>query len=576
LVLKTTRENEFVPGTNLSNRLSAADWRFLLPNLECHSVLVVGIPSKSLMAGLTAMGSKVRVAVDSHGHSKNIEEIARQSGLRDFDVKVVPDFHNMPAESHSIDLVLLADVNSLHMGARVRTLMGELARVLKPQGFVFLESAGLWNAWRSRRWMRLFRESGFRAPRVFWIASRNGGARTVLAHRDTQMVRYFFEHVIHARSLVNRILCGGVALFSRIRMLPYLTARRAVIVRRASDPLPPNRPPDYLVSSAARAGINLEDHRWGFFARGEYDSNKVTFYLFRDSAKLPEIVVMMSRSPRFNSRLENAYRVLSLLEKKAYVGQDTFPRPLFFSYHNELAVFGQEAVNGDPFRARTGGRIDCPYFRAALNWVSDLAAASARSLESDSSTVRDALCDLFERFGRLYKLSREEGRFLERQIDTLVHSRTPLPVVFQHGDPGIWNVLVREAGVTFLDWEAGEPAGLPLWDLFYLARSYGSWMFRLRGHHDSLESATHNFFRLSPFNRFLKKIIDFYCVQVDLYRELARPLFFVCWMHRALKETTRLTPELLSNGHYINLLRLSIANHDAPGLRHMLDSDKGP
>ena len=549
-----------------------ADWRFLLPSLECDNVLAVGIPSKSLMAGLTAMRSKVRVVVEGDGRSKDIKEIAQQSGLRDFDVKVVPDLHNMPAESHSIDLVLLADVHSLRIGARVRILMDELTRVLKPQGSIFLESAGVWSAWRNRRWVRLFEASGFRAPRVFCIAPRNGGARTVLAHRDTQTVRYFFDHVIRARSSVNRIVCGGVALFNRLRILPYLVPRQAVIARRANGSFSPNHPPEYLVSAAARAGINLEDHRWGFLARGRYDSNKVTFFLFGDSAEVPEIVVMMSRSPRFNSRLENAHRVLSLLQEKAYVGQGTFPRPLFFSYHNGLAVFGQGAVSGDPFRARTRGHIDCPHFRAALNWVSDLAVASARRLESDSSTVRDAMCDLFQRFGRLYRLSTEEYRFLERQVDTL--SRTPMPVVLQHGDPGIWNVLVRETGVTFLDWEAGERAGLPLWDLFYLARSFGSWMFRLRGHHDSLESAKHNFFHLSAFNRFLKKIIDLYCVRVGLRRELARPLFFVCWMHRALKETTRLTPDLLMNGHYINLLRLSIANHDAPGMRHMLNSEE--
>ena len=574
-MLETTRNNEFVPGTNLSNRLSAADWRFLLPSLECRSVLAVGIPSKSLMSGLAAMGARVRAVVDSDSQSEKIWEIARQSDLRDFDVKVVPDFHDIPAECRSIDLALLADGRSLRDGARVRTLLGELARVLKPEGSAYFETSGIWNAWRNRRWMRSFAEFGFGPPRVFWIASRNGGARTALAHRDTQTARYFFDHVIHVRSLVNRILCGGAAFFSRLGMLPYVVSRRGVTVRRANGHLLPNNPPDYLVTLARQADINLENHRWGFFARGKYDSNKVTFYLFGDSARVPEIVVMMARSPKFNSRLENAHRILSFLEQKTYVGRDTFPKPLFFGYHNDLAVFGQQAVDGDPFRARTRGRIDCPYFGAALDWVGDLGAASARRLESDFPTVRNALCDLFERFNRLYRLSGEEGRFLERQIDTLARSRTPLPVVLQHGDPGIWNVLVRDGGVTVLDWEAGERAGMPLWDLFYLARSYGSWMFRLRGNHDSLESAKHNFFRLSPFNRFLEEVVSLYCERVGLGRELARPLYYVCWMHRALKEATRLTPESLSKGHYINLLRLSIANHDAPGMRHMLDSGGG-
>ena len=47
------------------------------------------------------------------------------------------------------------------------------------------------------------------------------------------------------------------------------------------------------------------------------------------------------------------------------------------------------------------------------------------------------------------------------------------------------------------------------------------------------------------------------------------PLFYTCWMHRALKEATRLPPEHLEEGHYLRLLRLCIERRSAPALRRL-------
>ena len=42
-----------------------------------------------------------------------------------------------------------------------------------------------------------------------------------------------------------------------------------------------------------------------------------------------------------------------------------------------------------------------------------------------------------------------------------------------------------------------------------------------------------------------------------------------CWMHRALKEATRLRPDRLDDGHFAALVRLSLRERDAPGLRRL-------
>ena len=54
-----------------------------------------------------------------------------------------------------------------------------------------------------------------------------------------------------------------------------------------------------------------------------------------------------------------------------------------------------------------------------------------------------------------------------------------------------------------------------------------------------------------------------YCERVGLAPELVEPLFYTCWMHRGLKEATRLTAAQLSRGHYFNVLRACIEQREA-------------
>ena len=70
-------------------------------------------------------------------------------------------------------------------------------------------------------------------------------------------------------------------------------------------------------------------------------------------------------------------------------------------------------------------------------------------------------------------------------------------------------------------------------------------------------------------NRVLAEAVDHHCARIGLDRRLVEPLFVTCWMHRALKEATRLRPERLDDGHYATLVRLSLRERDAPGLRRL-------
>jgi hypothetical protein len=60
-----------------------------------------------------------------------------------------------------------------------------------------------------------------------------------------------------------------------------------------------------------------------------------------------------------------------------------------------------------------------------------------------------------------------------------------------------------------------------------------------------------------------------YCERTGLSREMIEPLFYTCWLHRALKEATRLPLARLEGGHYVNLLRLCIERRNTSALHRL-------
>ncbi|MBA3304066.1 MAG: hypothetical protein H0U26_09370 [Acidimicrobiia bacterium] len=54
--------------------------------------------------------------------------------------------------------------------------------------------------------------------------------------------------------------------------------------------------------------------------------------------------------------------------------------------------------------------------------------------------------------------------------------------------------------------------------------------------------------------------------------ELVAPLFFTCWLHRAMKESTRLPPERRGKGTYRRLLRTCVEQRRSPALASILSS----
>jgi hypothetical protein len=132
-----------------------------------------------------------------------------------------------------------------------------------------------------------------------------------------------------------------------------------------------------------------------------------------------------------------------------------------------------------------------------------------------------------------------------------------VPLVLEHGDLGVWNVLVAaDQRPIVLDWEAGVERGMPLWDLLYLLRSYAA--SSARGGPARAAAVVDLLDGRPPFGEMFRTAVSGWVAAVRLDPELVHPLLLTCWAHRALKEASR-----REEGPYRRLVRHCVSRSDA-------------
>jgi hypothetical protein len=545
---------KFAVGTNLKGEGAGAAWTFLLPSLEFQRVLCVGLPSASTLRTLSRLAAEVVVAFPRgsdrrHGWKRNV-----QAGTN---VRLMA-----PAEAvASVPHAELAVVAGWRAAASLNAET-ELRRAVLGARMAFVDLGRPGRLMHSLARLRRV-VAGFGPACTLRLTPRSGEVHTAGAEDDAPTLTYLQRVASADRPSRQPSLRG---LVRRLRRLRYGGSRSGVLAARGAGPVRLTTPA-YVGAIALAAGVVLDEHRVGLYAPSEYASRKAVLFLFRAQEPAPELVVKLTRDPVHNARLENEWRALSWLQETGLQHSGVLLRPAFFGYHAGLAVLGESAVAGAPFRQRTTARADCPLARRAMKWLLDLGTATAHPA-TDNRQVAAGLHELVTRFEELYRLTDAQHARLHRHVDMFVHAQGPLPLVLQHGDPGTWNLLVTNEGrPAFLDWEAAERHGLPLWDLFYFVRSFGVTVARAARPTSSLVAVRRQLLDDQPLNRLLVAAVERHCVQIGLDRELVEPLFVTCWMHRALKEAGRLPRERLDDGHYVNLVRLSLDEPDAPGLR---------
>jgi hypothetical protein len=626
-MLDTTLATEFIPGTNVRGEVTGANWSFLLPSLELGHVLCVGAPPSATIVTLARRALFVTVLCASISQSQRVSDICNIYELANLR-KVSADHVDLTALADlSVDVVVIVDeCDVIQDVATVK----ELRRLLKPEGLLYAETNGLADRLQIASVVHALSQH-FGLVQRFWLTPLRGEMHTAVPVDDLATIAYFVRYGLYSSSVDLRVMkrtlqsslgrrvyqrastqiaiaqqsmnstpaSSGERSGTRLRRRSRLSRPLDLLVnstQRALDgierllthhtisqwtqryaflagPAADHRnaqPPQYLQTIAQQAGLDIGRYRWGLSARGEYSSRKVLFFLYDSENDKPDYIVKMTRDTTLNPRLENECRALKILREKGVGSRATLPEVAFFGHHSGLAIVGETIVDGRPFEQQTGATADCPYVIAAIDWLLNLSIVTVNKTEATPFQVAEGLSILYRRFAEIYQLPAQYMDFLEGQIASISQIQVPFPLVFQHGDPGTWNIMVLPTGrVAFLDWEAAEQAGMPLWDLFYFMRAYGVLASRRLGIRDMTKGFAEQFMHETPITTLLIQSTQRVCDRLGLPLVLVEPLFYTCWMHRALKEATRLETNKLDQGHYVSLLRLCIEQRDSSALQQL-------
>jgi hypothetical protein len=495
-VLETTLATRFEPSSNLKGATVGASWRFLLPTLDLDRVVVLGGATPATLRALEQTARSV---------------VAGANGV----------------EAGSADLLVADSTEAI---ARAHGL-------LRPGGVAFVDAPA----------------EQLAGARLYWLAPPSGEIDAAAPLDDDDAVS-FLRRLARADSGVRRTPAERIRRWVKRNRAARLRPRVGTLAGTADGP------PLYLRELAAEAELDIAGQRFALAAPGRYASKKVLVFLFDGASGPPSIVVKLTRDPAHNARLENEGRSLRALAERGF-GEGTAPRTLFDGHHAGLAIVGESALDGVPFRSRASGRADCPWLAKALTWVTGLGEATADLGAATPGQAAAALEALLEQYLEVYRPPAEHRAFLAAQVTAVGRSDKPFPAVFQHGDPGTWNALALADGrVGFLDWEAAETEGMPLWDLYYLLRSYALSTGR-RGRERAAFLGDPDLVRLAA------DTVARHAEAIGLQPALAGPLFYTALLHRALKEATRLPPERIGQGPFARLLAGCIDRRDDESLR---------
>ncbi len=568
-ILQFALSTNYQPATNLQSDAACADWRFLLPQLWMDKILIIGAPSVQTLAVLSRTSREIIVVCEE---SEQVEDIRKKCAARKIQnvfIKRLQHTAKFPFSDSDFDLIQL--VGRIHKSIYIETMMAELHRILKPDAIVYYEISRIDKYLFSRIALkRIQKKNQLSTIGDYWLTPLSKDLRTAVPSNNSKISSYFFSNVLFGQSFKARALSKVGKILSKTGLINYISPRCGIMFQHTATRVATTKLPYYLIELGEQAGMDISRLTFGFSARGKYNSNKVIFFLFDREGSSPVSVIKITRTPEYNFRLENEFNALSLLKENKYLGSDTYPEPFFHGTHNNLAVLCIKAVQGLPFRIRTDGTADCTIANSAMDLILRLGAKSVDKEAASSADIATALKTLYSRFVEIYSLSSEDQKFLSAKIGTLTNQPEQFPLVLQHGDPGTWNMFVTEDNkVILLDWESSEPRGIPLWDLFYFFRTYSSWMSRKDGARDPIRSFTDHFLEPSALGDHLHDYTTRYCALIGLNKAMIEPLFYTCWMHRALKQSTRLSTSDLNSGSYINLLRLVIERKDSAGLRRL-------
>jgi len=282
----------------------------------------------------------------------------------------------------------------------------------------------------------------------------------------------------------------------------------------------------------------------------------------------PALIAKVTRDERHNDRLATEASALPAVAALGSLGELIVPRLVGAGPVGRLWTAIETREAGRPLPGALRSNPDQAVVDRVVDGLTALSVASARDVPGVA--LATPLSALAERYRQTYVPSAAAGATLDRLLAPIARAAR-IPIVAQHGDPGSWNMLLAPDGrIVVLDWESFEPDGPPLWDLWHLVRAITldvDTSIVPRRHATRL---VRTFLGTGRQNDQVVRATARYRQDVAVDDDLIVPLLVFGWLHRALKESTRMAPDRVGHGPTARFVAALLSSPDAPGLRRIM------
>lgn len=373
---------------------------------------------------------------------------------------------------------------------------------------------------------------GLRDVRVHWHHPGHDDARMIFPTHPSA-IRYALGRRSAHGGLAGRLIAAAAPRSVLPRLLPH----PSVLARKpGGENAPVGTAP--AVKRGAEPGTPDDGTAGGSYVlltpRFRASRHVVTVYpdaRTGNAARVAKTARLPGRSPS----LEREARALSAVADILLERSGSVPRLLSLAERGGHRTLVESAVDGrvltpDRVRSDPAGTTE-----RVVEWITELHRATR--IATDGAHLRERLIERpLVRLEDHIPLGPTEHRLLDRtRTLTRPLANMRLPSVLEHGDVSCPNILVSKAGsVGLVDWERGDPAGLPAADLFFFlafaALSRATATEGSNGDADGANDAVHAFRRAfrDPAAG-ARPWIRRYWRALDLPEEALAPLFVGTW-----------------------------------------------
>jgi hypothetical protein len=266
------------------------------------------------------------------------------------------------------------------------------------------------------------------------------------------------------------------------------------------------------------------------------DGAMATAYCFTPGASLPATVVKIALTAAAAERVLVEGAMLRRLGTAAACAGAAVPAAGLRAAPTGPAL-SLSAISGRPAAlvlAASPHRLEeCA--EALYAWVARWHLATRQDAPLDDAAVARELLGPLATLAPVLPTAQRYGERLAGRCRRLIGA--PVPRVAAHGDLTMWNLLLdRQGDPGVVDWEAGQPAGLPMTDLFYALADAAA---AARGYAGRL-AAVQGCYSAGGADAWLAgRIVARLQRALGISDELVRLCFHACWLGHAANELSR-------------------------------------